>query len=182
MPRATRDGDGTVEHPRVDDDRAVGSAVNPDGDLVGCDGDGSGQVEVTEAPVGVCVGVATHLARQEPEQITGDHEQRMSKSTLIPTVELSAFMWKKRAASDRAFSISIRRAHRVTTLAALVLRLAVAGQQDGGLLVAEILDHQPPELAADDLHLGVVHQRGARVAGGHIELDLAPRRGRSRVR
>jgi hypothetical protein len=32
----------------------------------------------------------------------------MSKSTLNPTDEESALMWKKRTASDSAFSISMR--------------------------------------------------------------------------
>ena len=34
----------------------------------------------------------------------------MSKSTLKPTEEESASMWKKRTASDKAFSMSMRRA------------------------------------------------------------------------
>ncbi len=32
----------------------------------------------------------------------------MSKSTLKPTAEESASMWKKRTASERAFSMSMR--------------------------------------------------------------------------
>src|SRR2546426_3494120 len=40
----------------------------------------------------------------------------MSKSTLRPTADESAFMWKKRTASERAFSISMRWAYRVISL------------------------------------------------------------------
>jgi hypothetical protein len=49
--RPPRDGDGAVEHPRVDDDGEVGSAVKPDRDLVGSDGDRGRHVEeVAEDP------------------------------------------------------------------------------------------------------------------------------------
>jgi hypothetical protein len=61
------------------------------------------------------------------------------------------------------------------TLAALVF--VVVGQEDGGLLVAEVLDGHLTEFAASDAHLGVVHLRETKLAGRHVELDLAPRRG-----
>src|ERR1700733_1426980 len=80
-----RDGDGTVEHPRVDDDGEMGPAVKPDRDLVGRDGDRGRHVdEVAKDPVGMSVGVAAHLARQEAVQTARDHQERHVEVDLDP--------------------------------------------------------------------------------------------------
>ena len=55
-------------------------------------------------------------------------------------------MWKKRTASESAFSISMRWAYWVTSLGGEMLHLV--GEQDGGLIVTEVLDEELAEGAS----------------------------------
>src|ERR1700730_1200435 len=57
----------------------------------------------------------------------------------------------------------------------------VGGEQDGGLIVAEILDEELAEGALSRTSLLLVDSRGAVFAVGHVEGNGAPRRGRQAV-
>ena len=103
----------------------------------------------------------------------------MSKSTLKPTDEESASMWKKRTASESAFSMSMRLAYRV--MMRLGGGLGVVGEQDGGLVVAEIGDEELAEGALVRTRLLFVDARGAMLAAGYVEGDGAPSRWRQVV-
>ncbi len=103
----------------------------------------------------------------------------MSKSTLKPTDEDRASMWKKRTASERG--IFDEHASGVAGDDRCGLRLHVVGEQDGGLVMAEIGDEELTEGALLGAHLLLIDPRGAVLAVGHVERDGAPSRRRQLV-
>ena len=171
------DGDGFVDEAGGEDDGEMGAAVEAHADLAVGDGDVGGHVdEVAEDLARLSVIVAAHAAGHQAIEAAGDDQQRHVE------VDLEADRRGERVDVEEAHRVG----ERVLDQHALGIAgddrlgggLGVIGEQDGGLVVAEIGDEELAEVALVRTSLLFVDARGAVLAAGDVEVDGAPGRWR----